>query len=153
VISNNFPIAQAHALLMLILGKHKMGIFTLPPADVERIEQEISGIKPIVPKPWSIKVCRMLSWGESLRAMAGIPVVARFDSPDGECHAACNVAITVGDAQASSLPSVIDAMKCSAQPPHNELCYVSQRPEQMEQCPRCLRVFCYHCIQQHGCKS
>lgn len=33
--------SQAHELLRLVLGKHKMGIFTLPVADVERIEEEL----------------------------------------------------------------------------------------------------------------
>jgi hypothetical protein len=35
-------VTQAHALLRLVLGKHKMGIFSLPVADVERIEAELS---------------------------------------------------------------------------------------------------------------
>lgn len=42
-------------------------------------------------------------------------------------------------------------MKCSALPPRNESCYGTQTTEQMEQCERCLRVFCYCCIQQHSC--
>lgn len=47
------------------------------------------------PKPWSIKVCRTLTWIERLRVLFGVPVHARFDSPDGNCHASCNVTITV----------------------------------------------------------
>lgn len=94
------PIAQAHALLMLILGKHRMGIFTLPPADVERIEAEIVGISPVglrEPKPWFIKHRRKLTLTERLRVLAGVPVVVRFDSPDGNCHAACNLTISVNE--------------------------------------------------------
>lgn len=40
---------------------------------------------------------------------------------------------------------------CSSEPPANEQCYRELMPDEVEQCPRCLRVFCYNCIQQHGC--
>jgi hypothetical protein len=42
-------------------------------------------------------------------------------------------------------------MKCSSQPPSNERCFGVQEPNEMEQCQHCLRVYCYHCIQQHAC--
>lgn len=43
-------------------------------------------------------------------------------------------------------------MKCSAQPPYNELCRKDINDD-AEQCSRCLRVFCYNCIQQHHCSG
>lgn len=42
-------------------------------------------------------------------------------------------------------------MTCSSRTPHNECCYGQQPASAMEQCQRCLRVFCYCCIQQHSC--
>jgi hypothetical protein len=38
---------------------------------------------------------RALNWRERLLVLFGRPVRVRFDSPDGDCHAACNLTITI----------------------------------------------------------
>jgi hypothetical protein len=47
-------------------------------------------------KPWFIKTHRTLGWRDRLRVLLGQPIRLRFDSPDGECHAACSLTISVG---------------------------------------------------------
>lgn len=47
-------------------------------------------------KPWFMEWHRPLRWAERFRVLFGRHVRVRFDSPDGECHAACNLTISVG---------------------------------------------------------
>lgn len=46
-------------------------------------------------KPWFMLDCPRISWRDRLRLLLGVPLWVRFDSPDGECHAACSVDVFV----------------------------------------------------------
>ncbi len=56
-------------------------------------------------KPWFIEGSPRLSLRDRLRLLFGVPLFIRFDSPDGECHAACNITATVQH----DWPSVLSA--------------------------------------------
>jgi hypothetical protein len=44
---------------------------------------------------WHLTTYRVLSLWDRLRVLVGVPVFARFVSPDGNCHAACSITVTV----------------------------------------------------------
>lgn len=45
---------------------------------------------------WYLMTWRRLSLKDRLRVLFGCPLVVRFTSPDGACHAACDLVIWVG---------------------------------------------------------
>lgn len=42
-------------------------------------------------KPWHLTARPSLGLMDRLRILFGVPVYVWFFSPDGECHAACNI--------------------------------------------------------------
>lgn len=42
-------------------------------------------------RPWHITGARVLTLGERLRVLFGTRVYARFRTPDGQCHAGCEI--------------------------------------------------------------
>jgi hypothetical protein len=46
-------------------------------------------------KPWYIFGARTLSLKDKIKLLFGHSLYVRFDSPDGECHAACELRIMV----------------------------------------------------------
>jgi hypothetical protein len=48
-------------------------------------------------KPWHLTTYRIFTWRERLRILFGARVYARFTTPDGHCHGACDIALHVRD--------------------------------------------------------
>lgn len=46
-------------------------------------------------KPWYMISSPPIRWRDRLRILLGFPVWVRFNSPDGNCHAACSFQIFV----------------------------------------------------------
>lgn len=46
-------------------------------------------------KPWHLTTHLVLSFWDRLRFLFGVPIFVRFYSPDGECHAACEISAAV----------------------------------------------------------
>lgn len=46
-------------------------------------------------KPWHITARPVISLADRLRILVGVPLFVRFTSPDGDCHAACNLSVVV----------------------------------------------------------
>lgn len=46
-------------------------------------------------KPWWMTTYLRLSLRDRLRVLFGVPVFVRFLSPDGNCHAACDLSSAV----------------------------------------------------------
>lgn len=46
-------------------------------------------------KRWHLTGKRTLGLIDRLRVLFGMPLVFRFESPDGECNAACGIAVRV----------------------------------------------------------
>ena len=47
-------------------------------------------------RPWYLIGAGRLTFRDRVRLLLGVPLWVRFDSPDGECHAACRVSARVG---------------------------------------------------------
>jgi hypothetical protein len=45
--------------------------------------------------PWHLTAKRTFDWWDRLCLLIGVPLYVRFTSPDGECHAACEIQTTV----------------------------------------------------------
>ena len=46
-------------------------------------------------KRWHLTAKRTLRLQDRLRVLFGVPLYVRFTSPDGQCHAACDLAVVV----------------------------------------------------------
>ncbi len=46
-------------------------------------------------KPWHMTTQWPLSLRDRLRLLFGVPIFVRFLSPDGDCHAACSLEVSV----------------------------------------------------------
>lgn len=46
-------------------------------------------------KPWHFTARPSLKLTDRLRLLFGVPLYVRFESPDGNCHAACHISATV----------------------------------------------------------
>lgn len=44
---------------------------------------------------WTLTGYRVLGWKDRLRVLFGARIFYRFESPNGECHAACRIALRV----------------------------------------------------------
>jgi len=45
--------------------------------------------------PWYLITARTLGLRDRLRVLFGAPIVVRFESPDGLCHAACTLSVSI----------------------------------------------------------
>jgi hypothetical protein len=46
-------------------------------------------------KRWHLTARPALSFTDRLRLLIGVPLYVRFESPDGDCHAACSISVAV----------------------------------------------------------
>jgi hypothetical protein len=75
-------------------------------------------------KRWHLTACPALSLRDRLRLLFGVPLFVRFESPDGEVHAACNISVSVqrewpADAQVlGGWPPLIGPLPPPPPPPH-----------------------------------
>ena len=46
-------------------------------------------------KGWHLTASTTLSFADRLRLLFGVPLFIRFTSPDGNCHAACKLSVSV----------------------------------------------------------
>lgn len=46
-------------------------------------------------RPWHLIAARPVGLRDRLRVLLGAPIVVHFTSPDGRCHAACDLTVSV----------------------------------------------------------
>lgn len=58
--------------------------------DLEQISDDT-----VESKPWWITAQPQLRLRDRIRLLVGVPLIVRFSSPDGQCHAACSLSVGV----------------------------------------------------------
>jgi hypothetical protein len=65
-------------------------------------------------KSWHLTARPPLSFWDRVRLLFGTPLYVRFTTPDGNCHAACNIAVFIQDEWPIEWPYVNEEMQRSA---------------------------------------